>query len=126
MDRVELKERLELLLPAGVISEKAADITTRAFENLASIMNKTDILQSEMLFTHLPSALTRLEKGEKIEGPPEAFLDEVKEAGFMDLVEKEINFIEKEFEMILPIEEKNYLLLHYTSVFQQNLIGTKA
>lgn len=121
MDRAELNERLELLQSAGVITEVAADITTKAFENLASIINKKEILQSEMLFTHLSSALTRLEKGEKIDGPPEELLAEFKETGFTDDIEKEIDYIESHFGAILPVEEKNYLYLHYATVLQQNV-----
>ncbi|PLR77061.1 PRD domain-containing protein [Bacillus sp. V3-13] len=125
MDKAELNERLELLLSGGVITAEAAAITGKAFENLGSMMNKTAILQSEMLFTHLASALTRLERGEKIEGPPEALLNEVSRTGFTEKIEKEIEFIERQFGNALPVEEKNYLHLHYASVFQQNLLENK-
>ncbi|PLR86551.1 PRD domain-containing protein [Bacillus canaveralius] len=122
MDKAELNERLELLLTGGVITAEAAAITEKAFENLGSMMNKTAILQSEMLFTHLASALTRLARGEMIEGPPEALLNEVSRTGFNEKIEKEIEFIETQFGNALPVEEKNYLHLHYASVFQQNLL----
>lgn len=58
----ELKERLDILLTSDVISTKAADVALEAFIHLQSSLKKKDIDQAEMLFTHLPMALSRIEK----------------------------------------------------------------
>lgn len=123
MNKIELRERLELLCSTDVISEVAATVADDAFDHLAKELDQAVIAQSEMLFTHLPTALTRLERGEKIEGPPEALLNEAKGAGFVEKVNNEIDFIEARFNHSLPDAEKDYLHLHYATVFQQNKDG---
>jgi transcriptional regulatory protein LevR len=124
MDRAELLERLELLESTDVITADAAAVTASAFDHLTSTVNKMDLVKGEMLFTHLCTALSRLERGEPIEaGPHQTHLDEVKKTGLVETIEKQIDYIENELGKALPQEEKNYLYLHYTYVIQHNLKG---
>ncbi|GGE55320.1 hypothetical protein GCM10011391_37930 [Pullulanibacillus camelliae] len=120
MDKIELDERLALLQETEVITDKAVTVTVRTFERLARLLAKEDIVQGEMLFTHLSSAITRLERGEEIVGPSPEVLQQVKAAGYSDRTECEIAFIEQQYGNPLPDEEKNYLHLHYATVFQLN------
>jgi len=78
MNLYELEERLQLLADQQVITPKAQEITVLSFKRLLQLLEKQNIDQAEMLFTHLPMALTRIEKGEKVESPVESILNEVK------------------------------------------------
>lgn len=123
MDFSELKERLDILLTSDVITQKAADLTALAFVHLRAHLEKDEIDQAEMLFTHLPAALSRLEKGENVEAPLPALLEEVKESPFYPLAKKEIDYVQTEWKQPLPEEEIDYLLIHYTNVLQINKGG---
>lgn len=126
MNQAELEERLEIMKSSDVISETAAWVSIKAFNHLTSILNQNDLKQGEMLFTHLSTALTRLERGEDIEAPPGALLQEAKAAGFSEKAEEQIHFIEEVAGKSLPQAEKDYLHLHYATVFQQNSGGIQA
>lgn len=126
MNQAELEERLEIMKSSDVISEAAARVSVEAFNHLTSILDRDDLKQGEMLFTHLSTALTRLERGEDIETPPEALLQEAKDAGFSEKAEEQIHFIEEVVGQSLPQAEKDYLHLHYATVFQQNSGGIQA
>jgi hypothetical protein len=123
MDINQLKERMDILLSSSVVSTKAADITTLAFMHLHSHLNKDAIEGAEMLFTHLPTALTRIENGEQVEAPHPALLDEVKQSPEASIAMKEIDFVQQQWKKQLPQEEIDFLLIHYTNVLQINKGG---
>ncbi|CAM3570696.1 hypothetical protein GCM10009865_09440 [Aeromicrobium ponti] len=123
MNLEQLKQRLDILLTSLVVSTKAADITTLSFMHLSSILKKDTIEQAEMLFTHLPTALTRIEKGEQVEAPHPALLEEVKQSPQAALAIKEIDFVQQQWKKQLPQEEIDFLLIHYTNVLQINKGG---
>ncbi|WP_370223667.1 PRD domain-containing protein [Cytobacillus sp.] len=123
MDINQLKERMEILLSSSVVSTKAADITTLAFMHLQSHLKKDAIAGAEMLFTHLPTALARIEKGEQVEAPHPALLDEVKQSPEASIAMKEIDFVQQQWKNQLPPEEIDFLLIHYTNVLQINKGG---
>lgn len=126
MNKTELMDRLNIMRSTDVVTETAVVITIKTFDHLVLTVGQSDILQGEMLFTHLCMALTRLERGEEIEAPPEALLPEIKRAGFTEITNREIDYIEKQLREALPEAEKNYLHLHYATVFQQNVGGDKS
>jgi hypothetical protein len=121
MNKEELKERLSIFLLAKTITDEAAQVTEKAFDYLTQSLNQDNILQGEMLFTHLPLALTRLYTREEIEAPPEAVLNEAKQTVHLKKVLDEILYIEKQWGRELPIEEKGYLIIHYSVIFQANI-----
>ncbi|URM33346.1 PRD domain-containing protein [Cytobacillus firmus] len=123
MDINQLKERMDIFVSSSVVSTKAADITTLAFMNLQSHLKKDAIDRAEMLFTHLPTALTRIEKGEQVEAPHPALLEEVKQSPEASTALKEIDFIQQQWKNQLPQEEIDFLLIHYTNVLQINKGG---
>lgn len=123
MDLNQLKERMDILLASSVISTKAADISTLAFMHLQSHLKKDAIDGAEMLFTHLPTALTRIEKGEQVEAPHPAFLDEVKQSLEASVAIKEIDYVQQLWKNQLPQEEIDFLVIHYTNVLQINKGG---
>lgn len=123
MDLNQLKERMDILLASSVVSTKAADISTLAFMHLQSYLKKDAIDGAEMLFTHLPTALTRIEKGEQVEAPHPALLDEVKQSPEASVAIKEIDYVQQLWKNQLPQEEVDFLIIHYTNVLQINKGG---
>jgi len=123
MNLYELEERLQLLADQQVITPKAQEITVLSFKRLLQLLEKQNIDQAEMLFTHLPMALTRIEKGEKVESPVESILNEVKKSKHFSKAEKQIACIEESWENTLPVEEKEFLYMHYTNVINLNTEG---
>lgn len=123
MDLNQLQERMDILLSSSVVSTIAADITTLAFMHLQSHLKKDAIEGAEMLFTHLPTALTRIENGEQVEAPHPALLDEVKQSPEASAAMKEIGFVQQQWKNQLPQEEIDFLLIHYTNVLQINRGG---
>lgn len=123
MNSAQLKERLDILLASSVVSTKAADITALAFKHLSSLLKKDAINGAEMLFTHLPAALTRIEKGEQLEPPHPALLEEVKQSAQASLGMKEIDYVQQQWKEQLPQEEIDFLLIHYTNVLEMNKGG---
>jgi hypothetical protein len=124
MNLTELKERLQILAENNVISFRAAALTTQAFTHLQELLNTDDIQNSEMLFTHLPTALTRIERGEEIGAPMPEILTEIQASKYYSEVVQQVNFIEGLHGSNLPTEEQDYLMIHYTNVYQQNEGGS--
>ncbi|WP_316569089.1 PRD domain-containing protein [Neobacillus sp. YIM B06451] len=120
MDIQSLEERLSILLDSGVITEKSASICLDAFKQLLRLFGAEKIEGSEMLFTHLPTAISRIERGEEIDGPMPELMEEVRQSEWFDEAMQEIRYIETIHGKPLPPEEIDYLLLHYTTVFSQN------
>ncbi|PLR80611.1 PRD domain-containing protein [Bacillus sp. V33-4] len=123
MIKEELDERLKVLQLSETITNTAAIVTKNAFEHLTSTLKREQVLQGEMLFTHLPMALTRLARGEKIEQPPEAVVNEALSSGFKEKTNNEIFNIEQQWGSGLPEAEKDYLYIHYSLIFQLNSGG---
>ncbi|RFA36299.1 hypothetical protein CAI16_05795 [Virgibacillus dokdonensis] len=116
MNVQDLKDRLNLLLEKCLIKQKEYDIATIAFERLLKMLNKHDIEQAEMLFTHLPMALSRIEKGEEVEKPAVELMKEVKNSNYFPLAKEHVFFIENRWGAPLPEGEKEFLYMHYTNV----------
>lgn len=121
----ELKERLDILLTSAVITTKAEDVAVKAFIHLQSYLKKDEIDQAEMLFTHLPMALSRIEKEEKVEAPHPDLLTEVKKSPHSAQALKEIQYVQILWEESLPQEELDYLLIHYATLLQINEGGNE-
>ncbi|MTW86044.1 PRD domain-containing protein [Virgibacillus dakarensis] len=115
------RERLQLLLEQKVITTEAHDVALTAFKQLMDSVGKTDIDQAEMLFTHLPMALTRMEAGEEVEKPAPEIFREVEQSSYFELAKEQIAFIEDLQKKPLPQGEKEYLYMHYTTVLNTNL-----
>ncbi|MEH7883165.1 PRD domain-containing protein [Bacillus sp. JJ1609] len=120
MNLIQLKERLKILAENNVISFRSAELTTRAFIHLQQALHTEDIPNSEMLFTHLSTAITRIERGEEIGAPMPEILTELKTSMYYSEVVQQVNFIENLYGSILPTEELDYLMIHYSNVYQQN------
>lgn len=118
MNQKQLRERLRILLDQEVITLEASKITKNAFERLTESQNAEEVDQAEMLFTHLPMTLSRIESGETVEAPSAEIMKEIKKSSHFKAAETQVNFIEKEWGKALPQEEKDYLYMHYTNIIQ--------
>ncbi|WP_159462093.1 PRD domain-containing protein [Salirhabdus sp. Marseille-P4669] len=121
MDLAAYKVRLGILLEQQVISNEAHDVALQAFQQLTEIVKKTDIEQAEMLFTHLPMALSRIDSGEEVEQPAAEIMREIEESSHFTKVKEQVQLIEEKWSSPLPQGEKEYLYMHYTNVLNTNL-----
>jgi|SRR5690625_640689 len=119
----ELITRLTILRDQDVINEQAYEVTNMAFEKLTESLQSDVVIQAEMLFTHLPSALTRIAEGEDVEGPPGETIAEIIESNYFSLAKQHVDYIERVWKDVLPKAEVDYLLLHYTTVIAVNKGG---
>jgi hypothetical protein len=122
----ELKERLNILLASNVITARAADVAFVAFIHLQSSLKKKDIDQAEMLFTHLPMALSRIEKLETVEAPNPDMLTEVNNSPHAPRARIEIAYVQTLWKQSLPQEELDYLLIHYATILHINEGGNES
>lgn len=120
MDLKNLKDRLAILIASDVVTSKSEKICLDAFSQLQKRLGTEMIEGAEMLFTHLPMSLTRIERGEEVEAPMPGLMAEVKQSQWFNEAMEEIIYIEENHGNPLPPEEVDYLLLHYTTVFSQN------
>lgn len=123
MNLEEYKLRLQLLLEQDVITSEAHEVGLKAFNKFANELNKTDISQAEMLFTHLPMALTRIENGEEVDAPAPEIMREIEESSYYELAKEHVAFIEDLWKKPLPKGEQEYLYMHYTTVLNSNIQG---
>lgn len=123
MNTLELEKRLDVLVEGNVISKRASMITISAFGNLNQELGVDGLKQAEMLFTHLPAALTRIENGEELEGPDTNINDEIKGSTHYPIAQRQVTFIEEIWKEALPQEEKDFLYLHYINVIHFNSGG---
>ncbi|GIN63933.1 hypothetical protein J27TS8_39260 [Robertmurraya siralis] len=125
MNLYEYTERLKILLEQNVISGKSHDLALLAFKELSKKLNKNDVEQAEMLFTHLPMALDRCNSGKEVEGPSNAIMNEITQSNYFPIAKAQVDLIEEKWGSSIPEEEKNYLYMHYTTVLNVNSEGGK-
>src|SRR5699024_11812001 len=91
----ELEERLQVLLDGDAITDTSHQITIQVFEELKKRLNRQDIVQAEMLFTHLPMALTRIDEGESVEGPNDDIMEEIRLSPYFEVAEELVAYIDR-------------------------------
>ncbi|WP_054949242.1 PRD domain-containing protein [Numidum massiliense] len=115
----QLDDRLTILVNGDVVVPQAAELAKKAALKLQDAYGALPVDQVNMLVTHLATALTRLERGEAVQAPPEALLAEITTSPLMEKAVQEIAWIEREWDSTLPDEEKQFLCVHYVSVLNQ-------
>ncbi len=115
-----VKERLDILRAGDVISEEASTLAEEAVQRLSrQAQNALPQNKVEMLVTHLASALTRMSRGESIDGPPDELVSEIEKSVQIDLVKREITWIQSNWGEEIPQSEIAFLKIHYVSIFQE-------
>ncbi|MFU0789292.1 MAG: PRD domain-containing protein [Virgibacillus proomii] len=120
VERLEIQEKLNILLTNQVIIQNASDITLSTYDFLTKKFNVKIIQDSEMFWTHLCMALTRMERGEQIEGPPAAILKEIDTMPHKEAIDEIITYVNSQINKKLPNEERNYFYLHLHRVIESN------
>src|SRR5699024_2957816 len=111
----ELEERLQVLLDGDAITETSRQVTIQVFEELKKRLNRQDIVQAEMLFTHLPMALTRIDEGESVEGPNDDIVEEIRLSPYFEVAEELVAYIEQLWKQELPKVEQDFLYMHFST-----------
>lgn len=125
MDLHQYTDRLQILLEHNVITRESMDAGLAAFEEMLKLLNKTEIEQGELLFTHLPMALSRIAKGEEVEGPDQEIMEDIKGSHQYPTAKEQVKLIEHRWGSRLPKGEKAYLYMHYTAVLNLNGNGVE-
>ena len=115
-----MNDKLIVLKENQIISEKAYEITNLAFEFLSEKLKSKYLAESDMFWTHMSMALTRIENGEPVEGPSELIVNEIKKSPFRNEIEEIISFVDLKFGIAIPQEEKDFLYLHLHRVLENN------
>ncbi|GIO26956.1 PRD domain-containing protein [Ornithinibacillus bavariensis] len=120
MNLEEYNQRLQLLLEENIITNEAHTVAEKVFKNFIAVVGKEEVDHAEMLFTHLPMALTRIQNGEEVEKPSALIMKEIEESSHISCVKEQVAFIESLWNKPLPQGEKEYLYMHYVTVLNAN------
>lgn len=120
LNKSEMNIKLDILKENMVITEIAYEITNSTFDLLVDKYGKHELSDSDMFWTHMSMALTRIEKGEPVEGPPEAIVQEIRQSPHKNEIEEVILFINSKFGQEIPNEEQDYLFMHLHRVIDNN------
>lgn len=120
MDVNTLQDRLQILLLGEVISKGTYYVTLNAFKRLLENLKIRSLEQAEMLFTHLPSVLERIKKGEELGLPVGDAMEDIKNSPYYLLAKQQVRLIEEEWGGTLPQQEKKFLYIHFIHVISLN------
>lgn len=118
----KLKNRLEILKNANVISE---EVYIKMLKLIDYLKEKWDIVLTEengsMLITHVAMALERIKKGEKVNNINDEVYDEVVNSSSFEKIKKIYEGIENEvFLEKIPEEEIKYIYVNLLVILEKN------
>lgn len=120
MDQI-LRERLDILKEAGVISD---DIRDAVIEFAESFEKKYSLTMTEenasMLITHLAMSLARIKNGEEINGMDELTMDEIRQSKIYGELPEFYGIFEDKLQIRLPESEKGYIALHTCAIMAKS------
>lgn len=111
-----LMARLDLLYSTSTITDRAKLVSTNVIERYVA---ETEGEKYTMLITHLAMAITRIDRNEELSSPPETIMAEIRSSENTLEALARIHWIEEVLGEALPIEEKEYLLLHFVTVLNR-------
>lgn len=120
MKKDELNQNLTILKENKIITDSAYAITKDTYDFLSEKYNKEDLTDSNMFWTHMCMALTRIEQGESIEGPMEEIVMEIRQTPYKVEIEEIITFVQTRFQHEIPKEEQDFFYLHLHQVLDKN------
>lgn len=112
MKKSELCAKLSVLLENGIITNNAYVVTDKTIDYLLEKYKKKSLSDSEMFFTHMSMALTRMERGEYLEGPSEEIMKEINQTPYKEDIDEIISFVNSQLHQKLPKEEQDFFYLH--------------
>ncbi|GGP07612.1 MULTISPECIES: PRD domain-containing protein [Oceanobacillus] len=120
MNKLEMNKKLTILLNGQIITKQAYDVTNQTYDFLAAKLKKEPIENSEMFWVHLCIALTRIKKGEELEGPSREVVNDIYQTPYKEEIKEVIEYIKHQFHYELPKEEQDYFYLHLHGVIENN------
>jgi hypothetical protein len=120
LNKTEMNQKLDILKENRIITEMAYAITNSTFDLLSEKYRKQELIESDMFWTHMSMALTRIEKGEPVEGPPEIIVQEIRQTPYKHDIEAVILFVNAQFTQEIPLEEQDYFYMHLHRVIENN------
>ncbi|GIN87365.1 hypothetical protein J6TS2_37510 [Heyndrickxia sporothermodurans] len=120
LNKTEMNIKLNLLKENKVISETAYSITNNTFDFLVDKYKQHELSDSDMFWTHMSMALTRIEKHEPVEGPPEVIVQEIRQSPYKNEIEEVILFVSSKLGQEIPKEEQDYFYMHLHRVIDNN------
>ena len=119
---MEIKFRMDILKEAGQISQLTYERVEKIINHfLSKHLIEIDETNGAMLITHLCIALSRMEKGEKINRIEVEMFEEVKKNRFFTKAQEAMNEINKILGSEMPIEESGYMMMHLCVLFEKTI-----
>lgn len=115
-----LNLRLELLENSGEIDSNIRNAVVSFIKNIEDKYSIEVVEENgAMLVTHLAMALSRIKKGEEIDGVDEETFEEVKEMKVYDELPKFYKLMEEQLDIFIPQAEKDYIALHVCTLIKK-------
>ena len=119
---MEIKYRMDILKEAGQISQLTYERVEKIINHfLSKHLIQIDETNGAMLITHLCIALSRMEKGEKINKIEEEMFGEVRKNKFFMKAQEAMEEINKILGSEMPIEESGYMMMHLCVLFEKTV-----
>ncbi|KKO51035.1 PRD domain-containing protein [Paenibacillus sp. DMB20] len=107
-----LRERLDILFSTNTISPNAMKICQATIEKFIDEGNEK---KYRKLVTHLAMAITRIERGEELNAPPEHIMKEIRQSPHFSQAYTNVTWIETQMGQKLPEEEREFLIMHFVN-----------
>lgn len=119
---MEIKYRMDILKEAGQISQLTYERVEKIINHfLSKHLIQIDETNGAMLITHLCIALSRMEKGEKINKIEEEMFEEVRKNKFFMKAQEAMEEINKILGSEMPVEESGYMMMHLCVLFEKTV-----
>lgn len=112
----QLYERLYILQSSGTITQEAHRICHLTIKKFVNEQNADDY---DILITHLAMAVTRIECRDPLYSPPEVIMNDVYKSPHLSQAKSNVLWIERRLKVVLPIEEKKFLLMHFVNILSR-------
>lgn len=107
-----LRERLDILFSTNTITPGAMKLCEATIEKFVQPDNEK---RYKKLVTHLGMAVTRIERDEELNAPPEEIMQEIRCSQHFPQAVENVKWIESQMDVELPDEERQYLIMHFVN-----------
>lgn len=113
-----LKQRIDILEGANMISKEVSDYSKKVVDYLASVSN-FEQSKLEMFITHLAMGTQRIVDGEPVNELDVAIIDEVRNDQHYNDASKMYIDLTKDAPVSFPDSEKDFIIMHLCNLLQQ-------
>lgn len=107
-----LRERLDILYSTNTITDSARKLCEATVEKFVQADNEK---KYKKLVTHLAMAVSRIERQEELNAPPEEIMQEIRQSPHFPQAVENVKWIESQMGGALPDEERQYLIMHFVN-----------